>query len=83
MADRNSLKRIYDYLGDELSKELFESRLMYAITGDDKWVFRMIETVPGGNGYLKRLREAIDHGEMVIFVRKQTAHPKSMNKAAL
>lgn len=35
-VDRSQIKEIYESLGDELSKNIFENRVMYSLTDDTR-----------------------------------------------
>lgn len=52
MIDIELLRKIYNKLGDDLSKEIFKNRLMYSITQDVKWVFENVKNVGGGENLL-------------------------------
>ena len=54
-------------IGDEESKEIFNNRLMYSISGDSKWIYEIIKFVYGGEEFLAKLEECSRHGQMVIF----------------
>ena len=52
MENRMSFQKIYNHLGDELSKEVFGYRVMYTETGgglaggDSLWLYKIIGTIP-------------------------------------
>ena len=43
---RNDIKQIYNHLDDELSKEVYENRVLYSFTGDDKFISRITKMTP-------------------------------------
>ena len=40
------ITHIYSHLGDDLSKEIFGNRVLYSLTGDGKFISRIIEMTP-------------------------------------
>lgn len=40
------IKDIYSSLQDERSRRLFQTRLMYSLTGDERFIYEMIEALP-------------------------------------
>jgi len=65
--DIEKIRKIYDNLGDDLSKEIFKNRFMYSISHDMKWIFENVKSVQGGKEFLERLDCCARNGEMVIF----------------
>lgn len=65
----DKLKKIYAHLEDETSKEIFENRLMYSISGDNKWILKNIRAIDKnlGKEFLETLETAKASGEIVIF----------------
>lgn len=51
-----NIKQIYDHMADEESKTIFENRLLYSLTGDMKYIFRVTKTTLEGNEVLARLK---------------------------
>lgn len=45
-AWKSKIKNIYQHLQDERSKRLFQTRLMYSLTGDECFIYEMIEALP-------------------------------------
>ena len=41
----NTVKNIYSHLQDDRSRQLFENRLLYTLTGDHKYMVRLIESM--------------------------------------
>lgn len=66
-VDIDTLKTIYEHIGDEKSKDIFKNRLMYSISEDSKWIFEIIKTVHGGAEFIAQLNEYSKCGEIVIF----------------
>ncbi len=46
--EQESIKRIYEHLGDDESRYVFQNRLMYSLTGDFSFLSRVIGTTPEG-----------------------------------
>ena len=55
MLDENVIKKIYDSLGDDLSKEIFANRFMYSITQDSRYIFKIISTTKYGKYFIDKL----------------------------
>lgn len=53
----DGIKKIYGLLGDDLSKEIFEKRLMYSLTGDMKFIRNVVCTIPKGREIYEKLKE--------------------------
>lgn len=65
--ETKTIHKIYDRLGDDISKEIFANRLMYSLSGDYRWINKAIRRAEGGREILDRLDECVAKGEMVIF----------------
>ncbi len=65
--DITVLKTIYDKLGDDLSKELFKTRLMYTITKDVRWFADSIKSLTWGSDFLDTLQKCFTENEVVVF----------------
>lgn len=52
----NVIKKIYDLMGDDLSKYIFENRLMYSLTEDKKFIRNVVCTIEKGNEIYKFLK---------------------------
>lgn len=52
----NEIREIYGLLGDDLSREVYENRLLYSLTGDMKFVRNVVCTIPEGKEIYKRLK---------------------------
>ena len=46
--EQESIKRIYEHLGDDEARYVFQNRLMYSLTGDFSFLRRVIGTTPEG-----------------------------------
>lgn len=63
-----SMKKIYASLGDEESKHLFESRVMYSLTGDYRYVGRMFSDIVEKKILDEAIRECmLLEGEVVFY----------------
>lgn len=67
MIKQEILKKIYEKLGDDLSKEVFKNRLMYSISQDEKWVYENVRLANGGSEFLNKLDACAQNGEIVIW----------------
>lgn len=47
-VDVEEVKEIYDLIGDDISRHIFENRLMYSLTGDMKFIRNVVCTIPKG-----------------------------------
>lgn len=54
--DVDKIREIYGLLGDDLSKEIYENRLMYSLTGDMKFIRNVVCTIDIGRETYNRLR---------------------------
>lgn len=54
--DRNQIKEIYESLGDELSKNIFENRLMYSLTDDMRFIRNVVCSIKKGKEFYERLK---------------------------
>lgn len=65
--DRHLIKDIYQRLGnDELSKMIFQNRLLYSLTDDDYYIRKMLNGVPKVNEFYETMGQFEESG-MVIF----------------
>ena len=60
------MNKIYQHMGDSLSKELYGYRVFYNATQDDMWLKKIINTTSEGREFLTRLYENKD-SEKIIF----------------
>ncbi len=61
----DKIKTVYQLLGDDLSREVYENRLLYSLTGDMKFVRNVVCTIPSGKEMYERLKQS--SREKVIF----------------
>lgn len=61
----SELNKIYTNLGDDLSKEIFEYRMLYSISKDRKYVEKIMRTNPQVNEVLNQLENIV--GDIVIY----------------
>ena len=61
----NKYKKIYDALVDEESRYIFENRLLYSFTGDERYIERVIKTTPEGQDFYRKL-EQINTGKVIF-----------------
>lgn len=52
--------KIYEHLGDDLSKEIFGYRLLYTETGDMAWISNAVKTTPEGAKVVEAMRKVAD-----------------------
>ena len=57
----DEIKKIYGFLGDDLSKRIFCDRLLYSLTGDLQNIFRMVQYIP-------EAKEIIDQDSDIIII---------------
>ena len=67
MLDENVIKKIYDSLGDDLSKEIFTNRFLYSITQDSRYIFKIISTTKYGKYFIDKLETCQRKRNGVIF----------------
>lgn len=48
-------KKIYNHLGDSISKEIFGYRMIFTETGDPKWIEKIVSMLPEGAAFLDKL----------------------------
>lgn len=53
-----SIINIYEHLGDEKSKFIFEKRLLYSFTNDYKYINQLVCDIEGGKKFLSKLDSA-------------------------
>lgn len=58
----NAIKQIYDLLGDDVSKNIFENRLMYSLTGDMKFIKNVVCTIRKGREIYGCMKERSEIG---------------------
>ena len=51
----DEIKKIYGFLGDDLSKRIFCDRLLYSLTGDLQNIFRMVQYIPEAKEIIEKL----------------------------
>lgn len=56
--DVDKIREIYGLLGDDLSKEIYENRLMYSLTGDMKFIRNVVCTIDIGKEIYSRLKNS-------------------------
>ena len=61
------LNKIYQRLGDDISKEIFKNRLMYSITEDVKWLVESSKHYAWGREFWNTLERCANEGEIVMF----------------
>lgn len=61
----DKIKTVYQLLGDDLSREVFENRLLYSLTGNMKFIRNVVCTIPRGREMYERLKQS--SREKVIF----------------
>ena len=55
-VDRSQIKEIYESLGDELSKNIFENRVMYSLTDDTRFIRNVVCSIDKGKEFYERLK---------------------------
>jgi len=55
---REEIKQIYDLMGDDKSREIFANRLLYSLTGDKRYIRKVILSNRNTNECIARLYEA-------------------------
>lgn len=61
----NKCKKYYDALADDQSRYIFENRLLFSLTGDERYIERVIMTTPEGQEFYRKLEQIST--EKVIF----------------
>lgn len=59
------IKKIYDLLSDDTSKDIFANRLMYSLTGDVKYIRNVVCTIDKGKEIYERMK--LNSGKIGIF----------------
>lgn len=54
---QSNVKKIYGLLGDELSKYIFEERIMYSLIGDMKYIRNIVSTMEAGKKFYEQLQK--------------------------
>ena len=62
--ETNRIRRIYNLLGDDISRYIFENRLMYSLTGDMEFIRNVVCTIGKGKEIYERMKEK---REIAIF----------------
>ena len=62
---KDGIKKIYDALIDDESRYLFENRLMFSFTGDDRYIDNVIKTTPEGREVFAKLEN--NEKDIVVF----------------
>ena len=55
MEFREQIKKIYNHMGNDLSKEIYINRLLYSLTEDNKYMRNVIETTYEGRQFISKL----------------------------
>ncbi len=61
------VRKIYDTLGDEVSKDIFMNRMMYSFSGDFKWIRNLVLTNKKIKEFVTIVQERLQGNEIVIF----------------
>lgn len=61
-----SIINIYEHLGDEKSKSIFEKRLLYSFTNDYKYINQLVCDIEGGKRFLSKL-ESVKEKDIYIY----------------
>lgn len=56
--DINRIKKIYSLIEDDVSKEIFENRLMYSLTGDARFIRNVVSTMDIGKSMYEKIKGA-------------------------
>ena len=62
-----SIKNIYSHLQDDISRQLFENRLLYALTGDEAYINRLIASLPQKAKLDQAAAFCREHREKIVF----------------
>lgn len=62
--DLKKCKEFYSKLGDDTSKELYELRIMYSLTNDNKYMKKMVNTMPP----IQKLLQIVSNSDKPIFL---------------
>lgn len=60
------MNKIYQHMGDDLSRRLYGLRILYNETQDDIWLRKIVKTTPEGKEFLSKLYDA-EYNERIIF----------------
>lgn len=62
-GEMQKIKKVYSLLADEKSKTIFENGVMYRLTGDYKYIRRIIRMDEGGTGsqIFRMLNKTLEH----------------------
>lgn len=61
------IRDIYLLLKDEKSKQLFQTRLMYSLTGDERFIYQMIEALPQKQSVDTMMKNAVQVKDKLII----------------
>lgn len=50
------IKKVYDFMGDDMSRSIFENRLLYSLTGDTKFIRNVVCTLEKGDEIYRFLK---------------------------
>ena len=64
--EMKNIKNIYKHLQDEQSKEIFVNRLMYALTGDWKFINRILLNLPQRKALDKEVEKCMNYLDKII-----------------
>ena len=64
-VDLYTFNNIYKHLADDVSKEIFQIRLMYSISKDNKYIADLIKTID--KSVIRKLSQINENEELVLF----------------
>lgn len=64
-VDMNIIRNIYEHMGDEYSKDMFVNRLLYSLTGDNRYIKKVIKMTKEGIEFYQKLED--EKPKKVIF----------------
>ena len=56
-VDMNIIRNIYEHMGDEYSKDMFVNRLLYSLTGDNRYIKKVIKMTKEGIEFYQKLED--------------------------
>lgn len=65
LVDMNIMRDIYAHMGDEYLKDMFGNRLLYSLTGDNKYIKNVIKMTKEGTEFYHKLED--ENRKKVIF----------------